>query len=351
MEDSLRKTFNQLFVNYMQKSISVPKSFIYICDEECMNSMYGYGLTSAFLIAVLSDRRFFIYPNKNSPFYRFYDQNQYHWKRNATSLKNRRNILMVPRSFNKHRQKTDLFIVERDLFKMDFDSLFKEDIVYHYGNEDWVLDLRRHPKTHIEFPWLYQAHASDVVRLIHNGLFRVPKVAGIIHTELIKQVGGDNLVCFSGNMEDKYQLHGFLDFFVKRFKNESKMYVSGVHNAHAYIMTYMSELDQQLVEIGNKEIHKHFEEYGMQNRRLNQHLIDIQVLQLCHVLVLSENPSGILAAQLRREESHIYCYRNSLIFPCTRRLLARSFNDVNNQPEHIDAKYFCKLSPTDCNAK
>jgi hypothetical protein len=259
---------------------------------------------------------------------------------------------MVPHSRSKHRRKTELFLVERDLNKLDFESSFKEDIIYHYGNEDWILDLRRHPKAAEKMPWLFRTHSSDIVRLVHNGLFRVPEVAQIIKVELKRQVNADKLVCFSGNEDDDYELQTFLDFNDKMmFNNKSKIYINGVSDLYSQLKASIPRLGQQLVKINIKSIYEQFSGIGERNKRLLHQLLNIQVFKVCDVLVLSENPSGILAAQLRRDESNLYCYRDGTIFPCLRSLISRSFRDVANKPEYIDSKHFCTLSPKDCDPK
>lgn len=256
MEDKLASMFEELFKNYT--AASYPGTFMYICDKNCISqSKYVSGLTSAFLIAVLSERKFSVFPNKNTPFYGFYNEAGCKWKTNMEQLQNKSRSPMIPSSRSKERYRSDLHIISERLSKMDFDLHFKADIVHLDGNHDYILDLRRHSSTVIKLPWLFKTHAADLIRLVHNGLFPLPtSVRNFIKNEMITKVGDNKLACFYGNNNDNYQLKSIFEFINKNFYNGYKFYINIDKKFSGISKTVYQNIIENRIRIGWTEMYR-----------------------------------------------------------------------------------------------
>ena len=344
LENSIVKTFNKFFNEFKNSSSVYKQSIIYMCDQSCTHkNAYEYGLSSAFLLSVLSDRKFSVL---SARVFDLYEERGYKWKVNLPEILNKPGGMIFSPAANQIRAMTDLHILEADLQKKNFAEAFDRDFMTLTGNRNWIQDLRRNRHCYEKMPWLFKMHACDVNRLLHFGLFRIPQsIKTVLHSHLIKKIGTDRLICFNGQANADLSTNGVLDFIIANY------------NHSAYKIYRVNKASKERPENDNNaESDKHSDDVHIDFDNLYEeakvgeesaeklkafiNIVDIYVLSLCNVLITAESPTGILATHLRRDSGGLFCLRNGLVFPCTRELIAGSFRDQENVPVHLDQRYY-----------
>ncbi|KAL4237812.1 hypothetical protein ACF0H5_002524 [Mactra antiquata] len=353
MEKRLRTSFNELFKTYRNDSLFYKDYFMYACEDRCMGG-YDNGLVAAFLLAVLSERRFVIHPQHGLPFYNeIYDTQNVEWKMTTDTLYNKSVDLVFKPGREKYRTNTDYQVIKKRLCEIDFELHFTSDVMILSGNEDIIIDLRRHPRTSCKIPWLFQTHVPDFIRLLHNGLFRLKdRTQNMITAELIEKVGDNKLTCFVGYQKN-VQLNSVVNYLNSKFGNNYKLYVSSENDYFdGAKLRESSFVKSKLVHFDGRRILEETMKYSKRNVSADQntllHVIEVHILKFCEVLILADNTYDLLPSHLRRNDDNLYCYRHGIIFPCIRELISGTFRNKNNIPEPIDMMYFCSKNNTSC---
>lgn len=343
METVLAQSFDKLFGNFTKATEVYTKRIIYICDRKCSaENAHEYGLTSAFLLSVLSERKFVVKTALDYSLYDFYKERNYTWKLNVSDATNIPGQMILSQSANQKTYLTDLHLLEGKLHKMDFEAKFKRESVTLSSNHNWIPDLRRHSRTMDKMPWLFKTHACDVNRLVHFGLFRVPNyVRDNINSQILDKIGDNKLICFHGNAKEQIKTYEILNFLVAKYHSSVfKIYVSNV-NSKAYFDikdNIENKLNKRVVQFNTDKIYQRVkqEKHSREDFKKFQNILDVYILVMCDVLITMESPNGILAAHLRRNSEGLFCYRKGMIFPCTRELIAGSFRDFEHVPVSLD---------------
>lgn len=351
MERQLKETFETLFQAYIAEYESNTNSFMYVCDTSC-TGRDEYGLTSAFLLAVLSERKFTIYPNKNTLFYKFYDHAVYNWKIDATDNTNITKASFLTTSLNRQTFLAELHVIEKNLGTMDFEEHFEDDVIFLSEDYNWIQDLRRHSNSRKKMPWLHKTCGCDVIRLVYNGLFQLPEtIHDTIASVLIKEVDANKLICFHGNVKGTVEMEGLLVYINRKYKTGYRLYIGGNTTQKLLAVTLQAnstDLGTLLIQVDIGHMYSKVQKLIDNDSKQLENVLHIHILKLCDILIVSESPTGILAAHLRRSGDDIFCYRNGVIFPCTRELIAGSFRDKSHVPESVDMFYLCDQPDSLC---
>lgn len=346
MEKHLQNSFDKLFHNFTTSSIKYKQKIVYTCNNACLeNNDYEFGLTSAFLISVMAEKRFTVLSTTSYSMFHFYGERGYNWKLNKADINGKTGQLFFKQFPDQILQQTEKHLTEKDLIKMDFSLQPNKDFIMISGENNWILDLRRNPLSTHKLPWLYNAHACDVNRLVHAGLLQTPQNFHKNLTTLLEnKVGRNNLICIHTNEKEIVKKSTVVDFLKRIMDGNSrhKIFLSNIDSkeffdekvpADKYFEDHVIHVDVDTLYEAMK-----YSDNAHHNFARFRNFVNTHILKLCDVLVTSESAIGIFAAHLRINSDMLFCYSDGLIHRCTRELIAGSFRKRTSDLRPMDLR-------------
>ncbi|KAL4227923.1 hypothetical protein ACF0H5_013362 [Mactra antiquata] len=333
MEKHLQKSFDKLFKNFTSDSSKYTERVVYVCDKNCQDeNRYEYGLTSSFLIAVMAEMKFSVKHDAEYSMFNMYEERDYSWKLNSDDVMNIPGKLFIPNAPDEATQNSYKRSVELKMTTTDFSLPSGFSFYIISGDNDWILDLRRNPRTNHKMPWLLSTHASDVSRMVHIGLLQPPRpfYKTLIH-HLRSEVGNDDLICINTHEAEIVKKSSILEFLRKTSggKRKFKVYLSNIKpgffddsdTSEKYFNDHVLN-----VNISSWYVDFKYSDSLPHNYVKFKNFVQTHILKLCNVLLTSKSAVGIHAVHLRINSDQLFCYNKGHVYKCTRELIRGSFN-------------------------
>ena len=332
----LREQFTRLLEPVAVAPSDAQKLLALDCKESCMSGRYWEPVVTGFLLSVIEQRGFIIFSDKDCGLEYVYQEGGVEWIPNHASIHPGFMLdRMVPLAKDVYTQNSELLRAER--LVLNNDGLLNPGshmlLLEHMIN--WIVSIRQNERALSRMPWLVGLSTNDVFRMIHVGLFKLPRhLHTEIQTTLKKQVGNSKLLCYYG--DQKTPNHKVFTFI--KLLNSNSDYVTYL-NEPSTIPTELEafeylDLDQLISEtvINNqKKCDTHV-----------QNMITTAVARTCDVLITSNNPVGLLGAILRGHSDDLYCVnRFGEVYACIRSEITSSFRD--NLHQSINSVHFARI--------
>lgn len=335
-EQKLQTQFQTLFKKGLEPSENSGKYLIYRCDEACLTDYkYVHGVTAGFIWAMITERKFkmAVQGLGSRSVFNLYEPNEYSWMfQNVSDIVAKKSKPIIKEVHSSYHD-SEIFVFLREILESNLD--YPEPLLYLSENHDWILYLRRNPLVTEKLPWICSTPDTDIIRLIHYGLFTLSKdLKSKIHKALSKQMGNKKLFCYYGN--DLLSLANTASVLelTDKFGEDYNVFI---HANKSEKLVLSNNLEERIVTLDNLKASESRDPFGF--------VTALEVGSLCDVLVTTDNALGVLAAILRPTTNNLFCINHeSHVYSCTREGITGAFR--NNLPFKPNLRYIKLYRPT-----
>ena len=290
---------------------------VYKCKSMCggMGDRQN-GMTSAFLLALLTNRTFIIDMPNPCDVNQFLYANVYDWQKCRDKIK--RKHMKVLSFMDRNAEK-----FKNRIPHTNFDQLWTDEVIYVQTNVYFVEAVRRHPLVDERIPWLNNRIREDILGHILGVLFRVKENILNGAVEFAQNyINGKELVCAhvrcgrnpsipNDGMKDKSapNVHKILSF-LKSYEDGNK-YTVYVASDSENVRQECRKMVRNCV-VSNRTIF-HIDRSRVSSRKtacdgFSTVIFEQLILSRCDVLLLTRSNFGAMAAYERGRSENLFLY-------------------------------------------